>query len=98
MKVLSFSLASSYKPCKIIIQFRRSFWGWLSSAPLVVSTFTDHHTFWSEMPVSGVSVTCDAETSKFLDMLRLELETGVNELPSQMRKAFNQLPIRSISR
>lgn len=98
MKVLSFSLASPASKFKVVIQFRRTVGQFLLRRKPVVSTFTDHFTFWSELPPSGVQVTCDPETAKFLDLLRSELEKGIKSLPKDQKKAFQKLPVNSFSR
>lgn len=98
MRVLSFSPASPRSKFKVVIQFPRSIGQIILRRKPVVSTFTDHFTFWSELPPSGVQVTCDADTANFLDLLRVELENGLKTLSKEERTAFSRLPLKSNSR
>lgn len=87
-KVLHFTPATNHEHFTASLQFNPSLFGYLIGRRAYVSKFVDNQDHWFEYNYSGKQFLCDPETSKFLSVLRAELEVQFKALPKDQRKSF----------
>lgn len=86
--VKHFTPATPHEHFTATLHFRPSLIGRLIGRRSYVSKFVDNQDHWFEYHASGKQFLCDPETSKFLSVLRAELEVQFKALPMDQRKAF----------
>jgi len=87
-KVLHFTPATNHEHFTASLLFNPSLIGWIIGRRPYTSKFVDNQDNWFEYRNNGQQFLCDPETSKFLTVLRAELEVQYKALPKDQRKAF----------